>query len=307
MSNDITEKPSMTVNRTTARGMQFTPVCTLLGEWLGGTSKSISLPITFDEHIGTMNFASHPQKGDDKEAWTPPQADYRTYTFTQLKPIFKAMVEQGREFGGSAFEAGVPAYSRTRKDFANMFALKYTVSKGKNEGQVRNLVAHCMANVRNAHKRIDAKNLTEQTVKAGKAWYVEGDEKCVAHDNEKKARKAWARSTMFDGNGDKTKVMSERVSGGYGADWWVGIDKDTKNARLAEAKVYQQAESVGKVEQFTLNKLTLTNIVSMPAIQVCKLAKKAGAPKDVHTGSGAKNRCIAWFATDVKRLSGLNL
>lgn len=289
MSNDI-GNISMTVNRTSARGTQFTPVCTLIGEWLGGTSKSISLPITFDEHIGTMDFASHPQKGDDKTAWTPPQADYRTYTFTQLKPIFKAMVTQGREFGGSAFEAGVPAYSRTRKDFANMFALMYTVSKGVNEGQVRNLVAHCMANVRNAHKRIDAKNFTEQTVKAGKAWYVEGDEKCVAYDNEKKAQKAWARH-----------------KDNYGADWWVGLDKDAKNARLAEAKVYQQAESVGKVEQVQVNKFTLTTIVSMPAIQVCKLAKKAGAPKDVHTGSGAKNRCIAWFATDVKRLSGLSL
>ena len=290
MSNDIMKKASMTVNRTVARGMQFTPVCTLIGEWLGGTSKSISLPITFNENIGTMDFTSHPQKGDNKEAWTPPQADYRTYSFTGLKPIFKAMVEQGREFGGSAFETGVPSYSRTRKDFANMFALTYKVSKGVNEGQVRNLVAHCMANVRNAHKRIDAKNFTEQTVKAGKAWFVDGDVKAVPYDDEKKARKAWARH-----------------KDNYGADWWVGIDKDTKNARLAEASVYQQAESVGKVEQVQVNKFTLTSIVSMPAIQVCKLAKKAGAPKDVHTGNGAKNRCIAWFATDVKRLSGLSL
>ena len=280
----------MTVNRTQARGMQFTPVCTLIGEWLGGTRKSISLPITLDEHTGIMDFASNPQSGDDKTAWTPPQADYRTYTFTQLKPIFKAIVEEGRAFGGSAFVDKVPEYSCTRKDFANMFTWSYTVSKGKNEGQVRNLVAHAMANVRNAHKRIDAKNFTEQTVKAGKAWYVEGDSKCVPYDSEKKAQKAWARHKE-----------------NYGADWWVGLDKDAKNARLAEAKVYQQAQSVGKVEQVQVNTYTLTTIVSMPAIQVCKLAKKAGAPTDVHTGKGAKNRCIAWFATDVKRLSSVSL
>ena len=280
---------SMIVNRTSARGTQFTPVCEYIGEWLGGTSKSITLPITFTE-VGIMNFASNPQKNDDKTAWVAPQADYRTYTFTELKPIFTSMVHQGREFGGSAFENKVPSHTSTRKAFALMFSHTYEVTKGKNEGQVRNLVAHAMANVRNAHKRIDATNLTNATVEAGKAWYVEGDEKCIAHTTEVKARKAWARH-----------------KDNYGADWWVGLDKASKNARLAEAKVYQQAESVGKVEQVQVNTYTLTTITTMPAIQVCKLAKNAGAPKEVHTGTGAKNRCIAWFATDVKRLTNINL
>lgn len=285
MSNNDIGNMSMTVDRTIARGMQFTPVCVYIGEWLSGTSKSIALPITFTE-VGIMNFASNPQKGDDKTAWVAPQADYRTYTFTELKPIFASMVDQGREFGGSAFVDKVPSHTNTRKAFATMFSHTYTVSKGDNEGQVRNLVAHAMANVRNAHKRIDASNLQKATVEAGKAWYVEGDEKCIAYTTEKKARKAWARH-----------------KDNYGANWYTQDKAD----RLAEAKVYQQAEAVGKVEQVQVNTYTLTTITTMPAIQVCKLAKNAGAPKEVHTGTGAKNRCIAWFATDVKRLTNITL
>ena len=159
------------------------------------------------------------------------------------------------------------------------------MSKGKNEGQVRNLVAHTISAARASLMRQFKAADLELTISQGKAWMAEGvvdtDGNPRAYKTEKKARKAHAR-------------MAHKESGASG-DWYA--DADIKAALLKNA-VVASFDPAGMA--------SAVSIYSMPAIQVRQLAKKAGAPTDVSTGKGATQRCIAWFEADLARLDLAN-
>jgi hypothetical protein len=102
------------------------------------------------------------------------------------------------------------------------------------------------------------------------------------YTSEKKARKAYCRLT-------------------HGDDWFT----TDKANRLARAKVYAQADSVGKADQGRVTRAAAASLDDLSPSAVRALAKKAGAPKRITTGSGATARSRQWFSDDITRLEGV--
>lgn len=270
-------------DRTAPRGTQFTPVFTMVQEFLDSTRKSVSLPVTFD-HFGIVDFTSNPEKNDDTSAWTAKK--FITYTRAQLTKHFSDMVITCMEHCSATFSKNIPSRSAyTAKDIAAILTHSYTVTKGDNKDAVRNHMAHFQAAARNTIKRNTATNNLSEAVDNGDAWMAEGvvDKKGnpVPYLTEGKAKKAHARKAHAD-------------SGATG-EWWE--PKTRKQAYMDAAVVCSYMQEMA---------VTMDTLRTMNHVRVRQLARKAGAPDSVTTGAGAKARSIEWFSVDVARIALAN-
>ncbi len=285
-TNDAIAQPAY--DRTAARGTQFTPVFRAIGGFLASDAKRVSLPVKFDQQ-GVIDFTSTPdtKAGDDPAAWVPAASSFVTYTRAEMRAHMNTVVAMCHKHSPStAFTSKVPDRSSyTYADLVAILSHDYTVSKGKNKDQVRNLVAHTSAAARNAINRTIKAGVVELAVIEGTAWMAEGvvdsDGNPRPYTSEKKARKAHARQAHKD-------------SGAKG-EWYA--DADIKAALLKNA-VVAKFDPAGIA--------SAVSIYAMSHIQVRQLAKKAGAPADVSTGAGATQRCIDWFEADLTRLDLAN-
>jgi hypothetical protein len=289
MSGTSQETLMPNVERSHPFAMQMGNIAEVMTAFLRSKRKSISLPVEFSP-MGVPAFTFTGTTFTDEHM--------RTYTRAQLVAHLVNAVATGKQFGVADFKNNVPSYASTAKHMVAMLERTYTVTKGANEGQVRNLFMHAMGAARRALKRADAAQHLSDVVHVGNAWYAEGivdkDNKPRAYENENKARKAFIRKAN-------------------GAEWYVGLDKAAKNALLATAKVFHQDDMVGMFDSADgtqadneVNNYTLESIAQLPAVKVIKLAKKAGAKESVYKGKGAKGRCVEWFAEMTSRLASIN-
>ena len=281
-------------DRTAPRGTQFTPVFTVVQEFLDSTRKSVSLPVTFD-HFGIVDFTSNPEKGDDTSAWTATK--FITYTRVQITKHFSDMVLTCMEHCSASFSKNIPSRSvYTAKDIAAILTHSYTVTKGANKDAVRNHMAHFQAAARNTIKRNTATNNLSEAVDNGDAWMAEGvvDKKGnpVPYLTEGKAKKAHARKAHADlVEATKDLAKSKQVTG----EWWQPKTRKTAYMDAAVVCSYMQELAV-----------TMDTLRTMNHVRVRQLARKAGAPDSVTTGAGAKARSIEWFSVDVARIALAN-
>ena len=275
-------------DRTAARGTQSTPVFRAIGAFLASTGKSVSLPVKFSD-AGVPDFTTTPdtKAGDDPAAWVPAASSFVTYTRAEMRSHMTTLIATCFKHSPSgAFTSKVADFEAYNyKQLVAYLAEDYTVSKGKNEGAVRNLLAHTISAARASLMRQFKAADLELTISQGKAWMAEGvvdsDGNPRAYKTEGKAKKAHAR-------------MAHKLSGADG-EWY---SDDTRKAAYIENAVVASFDPAGMA--------STVSIYSMPAIQVRQLAKKAGAPADVSTGKGATQRCIAWFEADLARLDLAN-
>jgi hypothetical protein len=216
---------------------------------------------------------------------------HTTFTKAQVVAIAREVVAIMSERPSPADVRGrVPSYwlgSKARNsDLVKALTLTYTPSKGNNEGVELNAAGHCVGAFRRDVKRLNKANKLASTLKSGDGWFAVGvlDNKGQprAYTSEKKARKAFCRKA-------------------HGDDWYT----TDKANRLAKAKVYQQADSVGKADQGRVSRFAAATLDDLSPAAVRALAKKAGAPKRVHTGSGSTARSRQWFSDDITRLEGV--
>lgn len=289
MSGTSQETLMPNVERSHPFAMQMGNIAEVMTAFLRSKRKSISLPVEFSP-MGVPAFTFTGTTFTDEHM--------RTYTRAQLVAHLVNAVATGKQFGVADFKNNVPSYASTAKHMVAMLERTYTVTKGANEGQVRNLFMHAMGAARRALKRADAAQHLSDVVHVGNAWYAEGivdkDNKPRAYENENKARKAFIRKAK-------------------GAEWYVGLDKAAKNALLATAKVFHQDNMVGMFDSADgsqasneVNNYTLESIAQLPAVKVIRLAKQAGAKESVYKGKGAKARCVEWFGEMTSRMASIN-
>lgn len=282
MSQNNTQNPLPTINRTLPFAMQMGPLAEVMLDFFNSKRTKLTIPITFDVH-GVPAFTFNGS--------VPTEPSHlRTYTRKELREILVTSVALGHQYGNADFKAKIPTHTNTNKDIIYMLDLPYVVSKGVNEGQIRGLWAHAMGTARGQLKRVAQANLKATVVKDGDAWYAEGivdsNGKPRVYVNENKARKAFIRATVGD-------------------DWYVGLDKAAKTALLKTASVYKQGHKVEVVKkagntpkhvaQSASTPYTLDVLAEMAAVSVIRIAKKAGAPESVYKGAGAKDRSITWI------------
>ena len=289
MSGTSQETLMPNVERSHPFAMQMGNIAEVMTAFLRSKRRSISLPVEFSP-MGVPAFTFTGTTFTDEHM--------RTYTRAQLIAHLVNAVATGKQFGVADFKNNVPSYASTANHMVAMLERTYTVTKGANEGQVRNLFMHAMGAARRALKRADAAQHLSDVVHVGNAWYAEGivdkDNKPRAYENENKARKAFIRKAN-------------------GAEWYVGLDKAAKNALLATAKVFHQDNMVGMFDSADgtqadneVNNYTLESIAQLPAVKVIRLAKEAGAKESVYKGAGAKARCVEWFGEMTSRMASIN-
>tara|TARA_R100001510_G_scaffold246_1_gene165 strand:+ start:317 stop:1264 length:948 start_codon:yes stop_codon:yes gene_type:complete len=302
MSKDIAKKtPSqpmtvttVPVDRNAARGEQFTPVCNLLRDFLASDHEFVSLPVTFDEEAGYLEWTGEAPKPNEKAAWMP--SEFVTYTRAEVVASMVALVGF-REHANKAFQEQVPSYTSTEAQVLDMLSHEHEVLNGKNKGKVRNLVAHGMGNIRQK-VRDDRKDIAVMTaVQKGTAFYAANDPTQKAFEYEGQARKQWCRCE-YNIKDETGKVVQA---------WHEGKTKDEKKAMKAQAVITNTPSQVQvtPTPQPTVSapvqeevKLTVANISSMPSITVRNIAKNKGAPQTVYTGEGATINSITWLMTN---------
>lgn len=277
-----TQNPLPAVDRTLPFAMQMGGLAEVMLDFFTSKRTKITIPITFDVH-GVPAFTFNGS--------IPTEPSHlRTYTRKELREILVTSVELGHQYGNADFKAKVPTYTSTAPHMVAMLQRSYVVSKGANEGQIRNLWAHAMGSARGQLKRVAQANLKATVVADGDAWYAEGivdsNGNPRVYVNENKARKAFIRATVGD-------------------DWYVGLDKTAKAELLKTASVYKQGHKVEVVKkagntpkhvaQSASTPYTLDVLAEMPTVTVIQIAKKAGAPESVYKGQGAKDRSITWI------------
>ena len=282
------------VDRNAARGEQFTPVCNQLHDFLASDYEFVSLPITFDEEAGYLEWTGEAPKPNEKAAWMP--SEFITYTRAEVVTAMVALVGF-REHANKAFQEKVPSYTNTEAQVLDMLSHEHEVLNGKNKGKVRNLVAHGMGNIRQK-VRDDRKDIAVMTaVQKGTAFYAANDPTQKAFEYEGQARKQWCRCE-YNIKDETGKVI---------VTWYEGKTKDEKKAMKAQAVITNTPSQVQvtPTPQPTVSepvqeevKLTVANISSMPSITVRNIAKDKGAPKTVYTGTGATMNSITWLMTN---------
>jgi hypothetical protein len=283
------------VDRSAARGEQFTPVCNQLRDFLVSDHAFVSLPVTFDEEAGYLEWTGEAPKQNEKTAWMP--SEFVTYTRAEVVTAMVALAGF-RESANKAFQDAVPAYTSTEADVLDMLSHEHEVLNGKNKGKVRNLVAHGMGNIRQK-VRDDRKDIAVMTaVQKGTAFYAANDPTQKAFEYEGQARKQWCRCEYNIKDPKTGKVVTQ---------WHEGKTKDEKKAMKAQAVITNTPSQVQvtPTPQPTVPapvqeevKLTVANISSMPSITVRNIAKSKGAPQTVYTGAGATMNSITWLMTN---------
>ena len=301
MSQNSTQNPLPAINRTLPFASQMGPLAEVMLDFFNSKRTKLTIPVVFDVH-GVPAFTFNGS--------VPTEPSHlRTYTRKELREILVTSVALGHQYGNADFKAKVPTYTNTNKHIIYMLDLPYRVSKGPNEGQYRSLWAHAMGSARGQLKRVAQANLKATVVADGDAWYAEG----VVDSNgnprmyvsENKARKAFIRQPMLDTKGNKTTDPSKRVSGGFGDQWYVGLDKTERAELLKTASVYKQGHKVEVVKkagntpkhvaQSASTPYTLDVLAEMATVTVCSMARIMGAPESVYKGQGAKDRSITWI------------
>jgi len=264
-----------------AFAVQVKPVVARIKAVLKGRAKTCALPLS-DSTVSPLELAPADKQGNRA---------HRTFTRAQVVAIAREVVAiMSQKPSPSAVRDKVPSYCLGPKaresDLVKALSLTYTPTKGNSAGQRRNAAAHCVGAYRRDVKRLAKANNLASTLKAGTGWFAVGvlDDagESRAYTSEKKARKAYCRLT-------------------HGDDWYT----TDKANRLAAAKVYQQNDAVGKADQGRVTRFAASTLDDLSASAVRALAKKAGAPKRVHTGTGATARSRQWFSDDITRLEGV--
>ena len=283
------------VDRSAARGDQFTLVCTQMHDFLASDYALVSLPVTFDDEAGYLEWTGDAPKVAERTAWLP--TEYITYTRAEVVASMVALAGF-REHANKAFQEKVPSYTSTETDVLNMLSHEHEVLNGKNAGNKRNLVAHGMGNIRQK-VREDRKDIAVMTaVQKGEAFYAANDPAQKAYEYEGQARKAWCRLEFNVKDAKTGKVISA---------WYEGKTTDEKKAMKKMAVITRVPTEVQATPTPTATveapvqeevKLTVANISAMPSITVRRIAKDKGAPQDVYTGAGATMNCITWLMTN---------
>ena len=264
-----------------AFAVQVKPVVARIKAVLKGRAKTCTLPLS-DSTVSPLELAPADKQGNRA---------HRTFTRAQVVAIAREVVAiMSEKPSPSAVRDKVPSYylgpKARESDLVKALSLTYTPKKGNSAGERRNAAAHCVGAFRRDVKRLNKANKLASTLKAGTGWFAVGvlDNKGQPrpYTSEKKARKAFCRLT----HGDK----------------WYESDKAN---RLASAEVYQQADAVGKADQGRVTRAAAATLDDLSPSAVRALAKKAGAPKRVHTGTGATARSRQWFSDDITRLEGV--
>ena len=264
-----------------AFAVQVKPVVARIKAVLKGRAKTCTLPLS-DSTVSPLELAPADKQGNRA---------HRTFTRAQVVAIAREVVAiMSEKPSPSAVRDKVPSYylgpKARESDLVKALSLTYTPKKGNSAGERRNAAAHCVGAFRRDVKRLNKANKLASTLKAGTGWFAVGvlDNKGQPrpYTSEKKARKAFCRLT-------------------HGDNWY---ESDKAN-RLASAEVYQQADAVGKADQGRVSRFAAATLDDLSPSAVRALAKKAGAPKRVHTGTGATARSRQWFSDDITRLEGV--
>jgi len=282
-----------------AFAVQAAPVVERIVTVLRGRAKTCILPVqttaTFTRMVnGKATKRVLAGAKSPLELTSPDKAGNRphnTFTRDQVLAIAREVVAIMNESPSPAdVRDRVPSYAlgdgASAANLAKVLSLTYTPKKGNSAGVERNAAAHCVGAYRGQIRRLAKSNHMAATLKAGEAWFAVGvlDNKGEPrpYPTEKKARKAYCRLT-------------------HGDDWHT----TDKANRLATAEVYTQADSVGKADQGRVTRAAAATLDDLSPAALRALAKKAGAPKRIHTGAGATARSRQWFSDDITRLEGL--
>ena len=260
---------------------QVKPVVARIKAVLKGRAKTCTLPLS-DSTVSPLELAPADKQGNRA---------HRTFTRAQVVAIAREVVAiMSEKPSPAAVRDKVPSYwlgpKARESDLVKALSLTYTPKKGNSAGQRRNAAAHCVGAFRREVKRLAKANTLASTLKAGTGWFAVGvldnEGQPRPYTSEKKARKAYCRLT-------------------HGDDWFT----TDKANRLAAAKVYQQADSVGKADQGRVSRFAAATLDDLSPAAVRALAKKAGAPKRITSGTGATARSRQWFSDDITRLEGV--
>lgn len=247
------------VDRTQAYASQIACVLEAIQAFLPKNTKKLALPLVPEKFtLGLFE-------------WTPNYV-MTEFTRSQVKAAMKAAMDNVREHGKPVAVRNLPTNPSAALE------LTYTVSKGKNAGTKRFLLAHGMGVYRGAMRFAASEGVLNVALKAGEAWFCKGvndkDGNPRAFISKKKARSAYCQMT-------------------WGKDWYK-TDKDARNDE-AYARITQGKPAI-----------TMDQLSSMAAVKVTALARKAGASNKITTGKGAKARSIDWFSKDVARLNSVS-
>jgi hypothetical protein len=275
MSKHTSPLDTSQIDRQAAYAVQHSVCATRIDEFLAGRSQEVALPYTRESvQEGVPIFAK--------------DYEHTTFTRAEIRALASQCLEVVLAHGTVAVKDQVPSYTSTDKEFSNMFSVTYTVSKGANEGQVRNGVFQAIAQYRRAMKSAQAKDELNTSLKAGVGWFAQGvvDANGVArpYADETKARKAWVRKHI-------------------GEDWWVGRDKAAKQALLAKAEVYSQADSLGNSEQAPANTFTVRAIEKAHHTTIKRIARDMSGG----TNFASKGKALQYINDNLAKLYALDL
>lgn len=218
--------------------------------------------LSFMQGTGGHFMTRHDLSGD----WPEHTDTEMVYSRSEVTAAAKRFISTARVAAKYASE--LPSTKVNKVGIIDAFEQTYTVSRGDNKGNVRNLVFNACGAARRAHKialrqQKRAMGIAEAQADGG-AWYAQGvvdkEGNPIPYPSESKARKAAARAT-------------------HGGDWWA-TDKD---ARLQAAVVRRGLPTSASV------------YAEMSAAKAIGLAKQKGAPESVTTGKGAGNRSRNWL------------
>jgi hypothetical protein len=328
MSETQHMNPLPALDRTLPFAMQVAPVVERIDAMLGSRAKACVLPLqtttTFTRMVDGKATKSVLTGARSPLELVPANKDgshtHTTFTRAEVIAIARDLVAIMHEFGPAAIRDAVPTYwvgeNASVANLRKALALSYTVSKGANEGQIRNGAAHSVGNYRQAIKRLSKANTVTATLKAGDAFFADVDA-VVAHMNKrvkkadtKQENRDLAEGTLLSNGEPRVFVKDKKAHKAvarvlFGADWWVDKAKKADRLTLSATFVYAQADSVGKTNQGRVTRAAAATLDDLAPAALRALAKKAGAPKRVHTGAGATLRSREWFSEDITRLEGV--
>lgn len=329
MSANRYMNPLPALDRTQPFAMQVAPVIERMSDFLASTAQKCALPLqtttTFTRMVDGKATKKVLAGARSPLELVSPNKDgthtHAVFTKRQVTEIVRDIVAIMHEFGPAAIRDAVPTYwvgpKATKANLLKALALTYKVSKGVNEGQVRNGAAHSVGNYRQTMRRLSMANTVTATLKAGEAFFADVDA-VVAHMNKrvKKADKKQenrdlAEGTLFSKSGEPRVFVKDKKAHKavarvlFGADWWEDKAQKPKRLELAATFVYGQADSVGKTNQGTVTRYATATLDDLSPAALRSLAKKAGASERTYTGAGSTARSRQWFSEDITRLEGV--
>ena len=305
---------------------QAAPVVERIVTVLSGRAKTCILPVqttaTFTRMVnGKATKRVLAGAKSPLELTSPDKAGNRphnTFTRDQVLAIAREVVAIMNESPSPVdVRDRVPSYAlgdgASAADIAKVLSLTYTPKKGNSAGVERNAAAHCVGAYRANIRRLAKSNHMTATLKAGDGFFGNADAIINAKLPQSRGIKAafakQVQAALLDKNGDPRPYPSESKAKKavcraiFGADWYETDKAD--RLTLAATFVYGQADSVGKADQGRVTRAAAATLDNLAPAALRALAKKAGAPKSVFTGTGSTARCRQWFSDDITRLEGV--